>query len=109
MNLRGDPANPVQVRVRLPAQLRELAKLRGEVVVEVAGTVTQNAVLDALEQLHPTLKGTVRDRGTGCRRAFIRFFVGETDLSNTSPDDPLPVAVAAGNEPFVVVGAMAGG
>ena len=102
-------SRPVPVRVRLPAQLRELASLRGEVTVEVAGALTQRAVLDALEQLYPTLRGTVRDRRTGCRRAFIRFFVGEADISNSGPDDLLPAALRAGQEPLVVVGAMAGG
>ncbi len=97
------------VRVRLPAQLRELARLPTEVVVEVVGLVTQRSVLDALEQTCPVLQGTLRDRNTAKRRAFIRFFVHESDLSNAAPDDPLPAAVAAGREPFVVVGAMAGG
>jgi sulfur-carrier protein len=98
-----------QVRVRLPAQLRVLAGVPAEVTVVVEGTVTQRSVLDALETLHPSLLGTVRDRATGKRRAFIRFFVHESDLSNAVPDEPLPPSVLSGREPFVVVGAMAGG
>ena len=97
------------VRVRLPAQLRVLAAVPGEVALKVAGPVTQRSILDALEELHPVLRGTVRDRVSGQRRAFIRFFVQESDLSNASPDDLLPPDVALGREPFVIVGAMAGG
>ncbi|HXW78064.1 MAG TPA: MoaD/ThiS family protein [Acidimicrobiales bacterium] len=100
---------PAGVRVRLPAQLRVLAGVDGEVLVRPADPVTQRAVLDALEGRYPVLKGTVRDRVTAKRRPFIRFFVGEEDLSNQAPDERLPPAVAAGVEPFVVVGAMAGG
>ena len=98
-----------QVRVRLPTQLRLLAGVEAEVTVPVDGPVTQRAVLDSLEQRHPALRGTVRDRSTATRRAFIRFFVEESDLSDAAPDEPLPPAVATGEEPFVVVGAMAGG
>lgn len=105
----GAPGPCTKVRVRLPTQLRELAGSPAEVVVDVAGSVTQRAVLDALERLHPVLQGTVRDRATAKRRAFIRFFAGEADISNDAPDDPLPAAVAQGMEPLVVVGAMAGG
>jgi len=97
------------VRVRLPAQLRELARLPPEIVVDVEGTVSQRSVLDAVEHLHPALQGTLRDRVTAKRRAFIRFFVEESDLSNAAPDDPLPEVVATGREPLVVVAAMAGG
>jgi hypothetical protein len=103
------------VRVVLPAHLRNLAKVNGsEVTVEVAADpLTQRAVLDALESLFPVLGGTIRDRRTGKRRAFIRFYACEQDLSNELPDAPLPsdvaAAIVAGREPFLVVGAMAGG
>lgn len=97
------------MRVRLPGQLRELAKLPAELVVEVDGTPTQRSVLDALELAYPVLRGTVRDRATAVRRPFIRFFAGELDCSNAPPDEPLPEPVASGGEPFVVVGAIAGG
>ena len=97
------------IRVTLPAHLRTLARVDGEVQVEVAGEVTQRTVLDALEARYPMLRGTIRDRAAGKRRAFIRFFACEQDLSNDPPDTPLPAAVAAGTEPFLVVGAMAGG
>ena len=97
------------IRVTLPAHLRTLAHVDGEVQVEVAGEVTQRTVLDALEARYPMLRGTIRDRAAGRRRAFIRFFACEQALSNDPPDTPLPAAVAAGTEPFLVVGAMAGG
>ena len=97
------------IRVALPAHLRTLAQVDGEVQVDVAGEVTQRAVLDALEARYPMLRGTIRDRAAGKRRAFIRFFACEQDLSNDPPDTPLPAAVVAGTEPFLVVGAMAGG
>ena len=97
------------IRVALPAHLRTLAQVDREVAVEVAGQVTQRAVLDALEARYPVLRGTIRDRADGRRRAFVRFFACEQDLSNDPPDTPLPAAVAAGTEPFLVVGAMAGG
>jgi molybdopterin converting factor small subunit len=97
------------VRVRLPAQLRDLAGVGAEVEVDVAGAITLRSVLDRLEERFPALKGTVRDRATAKRRAFIRFFAGEDDLSNASPDAPLPGPVVLGREPLVVVGAMAGG
>jgi hypothetical protein len=104
----------LSVRVVLPAHLKNLAKVHGEVVVPVASPVlTQRAVLDAIEQQFPVLLGTIRDRRTGKRRAFIRFYACEQDLSNEPPDAPLPekvaAAVGAGSEPFLVVGAMAGG
>ncbi len=101
------------VRVVLPAHLRNLAKVGGEVTVDVAVPLTQRAVLDALESLFPVLGGTIRDRRTGKRRAFVRFYACEQDLSNEPPDAPLPTevaaAISAGREPFLVVGAMAGG
>ena len=97
------------VHVVLPAHLRALANLHGDVRVEVAGDVTQRAVLDALEADHPVLQGTIRDRSTGRRRPFVRFFACEEDLSHEEPDALLPDRVAAGEEPFVVIGAMAGG
>jgi sulfur-carrier protein len=102
------------VRVVLPAHLRNLAGVHGEVVVGVpAPVLTQRAVIDAIESRFPVLGGTLRDRRTGKRRAFIRFYACEQDLSNQPPDAPLPeavaAAIAAGTEPFLVVGAMAGG
>ena len=97
------------VRVVLPAHLRTLARVDGEVELQLAGQVTQRSVLDALEAGYPTLRGTIRDQRTGKRRAFIRFFACEQDLSHEQPDAPLPAAVAAGAEPYLIVGAMAGG
>jgi sulfur-carrier protein len=97
------------IRVVLPAHLRRLASVAGEVRLDVAGVVTQGAVLDALEGRYPMLRGTIRDQDTGRRRAFIRFFACEEDLSHEQPDSPLPEAVASGAEPYLIVGAMAGG
>ncbi|MEV0898494.1 MoaD/ThiS family protein [Actinoplanes sp. NPDC049802] len=97
------------IRVVLPPHLRNLAQVTGEVRVEVPGEVTQRHVLDAVEERYPMLRGTMRDRVTGKRRALVRFFACEEDLSNESPDDPLPDRVVKGEEPFLVVGAMAGG
>jgi sulfur-carrier protein len=97
------------IRVVLPPHLRTLAGVGREVEVEVPGPVTQRLVLDAVEQRYPMLLGTMRDRRTGKRRALVRFFACEEDLSNESPDAPLPDRVARGEEPFLVVGAMAGG
>jgi len=97
------------IRVVLPAHLRTLARVHGEVKVEVAGKVTQRAVLDALEAAYPALRGTIRDQTTQQRRAFVRFFACAEDLSNESPDAALPDPVATGAEPLLVVGAMAGG
>jgi molybdopterin converting factor small subunit len=97
------------IRVVLPAHLRKLARVNGEVKLEVEGHATQRAVLDALEAAYPMLRGTIRDQVTKKRRAFVRFFACEQDLSHQPPDAPLPQAVAAGAEPFLVVGAMAGG
>lgn len=97
------------IRVVLPFHLRTLARIDGEVSLEVGGRATQRAALDALEARFPMLRGTIRDQATLKRRAFVRFFACEQDLSNESPDDPLPEAVAKGAEPFLVIGAMAGG
>lgn len=104
MTADGEP-----VRVALPAHLRALARVDGEVELRVAGQVTQGSVLDALEARYPALRGTIRDPRTMKRRAFIRFFACELDLSHEQPDAPLPEAVAAGAEPYLIVGAMAGG
>jgi len=97
------------IRVVLPAHLRTLARVDGEVKLAVEGPVTAGAVLDALEATYPTLRGTIRDHVTGRRRPFVRFFACEQDVSHDPPDAPLPQAVATGAEPFMVVGAMAGG
>ena len=97
------------IRVVLPFHLRTLAGVDGEVLLEVEGGVTQRAVIDALEERYPPLRGTIRDRATNQRRPFVRFHACEQDLSHESPDAPLPDEVAAGKEPFQVVGAMAGG
>jgi sulfur-carrier protein len=97
------------IRVVLPAHLRTLARVDGEVKLEITGAVTQRAVLDALEARYPMLRGTIRDHGTFKRRDFVRFFACEQDVSHESPDAPLPDAVATGAEPFLIVGAMAGG
>jgi len=97
------------IRVVLPAHLKNLARVSGEVSVAVGAPVTRAAVLDALEAAYPMLCGTIRDRVTGQRRAFVRFYACSLDLSNSPPDAVLPDAVVAGEEPFLVVGAMAGG
>lgn len=97
------------IRVVLPAHLRTLARVDGEVSLALEGPATQAAVLDALEQRHPVLRGTIRDHVTRKRRAFVRFFACGEDLSHEPPDAPLPDAVVRGDEPFRVVGAMAGG
>jgi sulfur-carrier protein len=97
------------IRVVLPAHLRSLARIDGEVELDVAGQVTQCSVLDALEIRYPVLRGTIRDHDGGRRRAFIRFFACEQDLSHDQPDALLPEQVAAGAEPYLIVGAMAGG
>ncbi|HEV2947482.1 MAG TPA: MoaD/ThiS family protein [Gemmataceae bacterium] len=97
------------IRVVIPMHLRTLAKVGAEVQVEVEGPVTQRSVLDALEARYPMLRGTIRDHVTLKRRAFLRFFACEEDLSLESPDAPLPAAVASGAEPFFVIGAIAGG
>ena len=97
------------IRVALPAHLRTLAHVDGEVELEIEGKVTQRSVLDALEARYPMLRGTIRNHVTRERRAFLRFFACGEDLSLESPDDPLPEAVATGAEPFRIVGAIAGG
>ncbi len=97
------------IRVVLPAHLRTLARVSGEVELDVTGDVTQRAVLDAIEARYPMLCGTLRDRRTGRRRALVRFFACEEDLSHDPPDTPLPEPVVSGAEPFLIVGAMAGG
>ena len=97
------------IRIVLPAHLRTLARVDGEVTLDVDGQVTQRLVLDALEARYPMLRGTIRDHVTHKRRAFLRFFACEQDLSHEPPDAPLPDAVATGAEPLLVVGAMAGG
>ena len=97
------------IRVQLPYHLRNLAKISGEVQLEITGVVTQRSVLDALEAKYPVLRGTIRDHVTQQRRPFLRFFACEEDLSHEPPDALLPEAVAAGKEPFLVIGAIAGG
>jgi len=97
------------IRVVLPHHLRRLAQVDGEVQLDVDGRVTQRAVLDALEARYPALRGTIRDHVTQQRRAFVRFFACAQDLSHELPDAPLPEAVASGTEPFLIIGAMAGG
>jgi len=97
------------IRVELPAHLRALARVAGEVKIEVAGQPTQRSVLDALEASYPMLRGTIRDHVTQRRRPFVRFFACEEDLSHELPDTPLPRSVALGAEPLLVVGALAGG
>jgi len=99
----------VIIRVVLPAHLRTLARVNGEVKLDVDGPATQRSILDALEATYPMLRGTIRDQVTQQRRAFVRFFACEQDLSHESPDALVPDAVAMGAEPFLVVGAMAGG
>lgn len=97
------------IRVTLPAHLRQLAQIQGDVLLDLPTPPTIGAVLDALEARHPVLEGTIRDHVTRRRRAFVRFFACEEDLSHDPPETPLPAKVAAGDEPFLVVGAMAGG
>jgi molybdopterin synthase sulfur carrier subunit len=97
------------IRVVLPAHLRTLARVDGEVALDLNGEATQRSVLDALESRYPMLRGTMRDQATQARRPFMRFFACERDLSHQPPDAPLPEAVTAGSEPFLIVGAIAGG
>jgi sulfur-carrier protein len=99
----------VTIRVELPQHLRTLAHVGREVQIQVEAPVTQRSVLDAVEAAYPMLRGTIRDHGTQQRRAFLRFFACEEDLSHEPPDSPLPDAVASGKEPFLIVGAIAGG
>jgi sulfur-carrier protein len=97
------------IRVMLPYHLRTLARVDGEVEVAVTGPVTQKSILDALEAAYPVLRGTIRDHGKDVRRPWLRFFACEQDLSHEPPDAPLPDAIATGAEPFMIVGAIAGG
>jgi hypothetical protein len=97
------------IRVVLPAHLRTLANVDGDVTLDIEGKATQRSVLDALEARYPTLRGTIRDQATQQRRPYVRFFACEQDLSHETPDTPLPDAVASGAEPFLVIGAIAGG
>jgi sulfur-carrier protein len=97
------------IRIELPAHLRTLARVNGEVTLDVAGRPTQRSVLDAIEARYPMLRGTIRDHVTQQRRPFVRFFACEEDLSHDPPDAPLPDAVATGAEAFLIVGAMSGG
>ena len=97
------------IRVTLPPHLRKLGQIDGEVTLDVAGTITQRAVLDALEARYPMLRGTIRDHTTQRRRAYVRFFACGEDLSHESPDAPLPDAIAKGTEVFMILGAIAGG
>jgi hypothetical protein len=97
------------IRVTLPAHLRKLAQVNGDITLDIAAPVTQRSILDALEARYPMLQGTIRDHGTQKRRPFVRFFACQQDLSHEAPDAPLPDAVATGAEPFMIVGAIAGG
>lgn len=97
------------IRVLLPQPLRTLARVEGEVELSVEGAITQRSVLDALEEAYPALRGTIRDHATRARRPYVRFFACEQDLSHEPADAPLPEAVATGREPFLIVGAIAGG
>jgi len=97
------------IRIELPAHLRTLARVNGDVQVDISGAATLGAVLDALEARHPVLRGTIRDHVTLRRRPFVRFFACEEDFSHEPPDTPLPNAVAIGAEPFLVIGALSGG
>lgn len=109
----SDPGASAKIRVILPYHLRTLAKLEagagGEATLDVSAPVTVKAVLDALEEKYPTLRGTIREYGTGQRRAFLRFFVCEQDWSHEPLDKPLPETVASGREPMLIIGAIAGG
>ena len=97
------------IRVELPAHLRTLSGVNGEVMLDVEGSITQRSVLDALEARYPMLRGAIRDHVTQQRRPFLRFYACQEDLSHESPDAPLPDSVASGNEPFLIIGAIAGG
>jgi sulfur-carrier protein len=98
-----------KVRVVLPSHLRNLAGINGDLEIEIEGAVTQRAILDTIEARYPVLQGAIRDHGTLQRRAFLRYFACEQDLSHDSPDAPLPQEVATGKEPFIILGAIAGG
>jgi sulfur-carrier protein len=100
---------PVRIRVMLPLHLRMLAKVGPEIELEISGPVTQRSIIDLIEQRYPMLQGTIRDHVTHRRRAFLRFFACEQDLSNEDLDAPLPEAVASGAEPYLIIGALAGG
>lgn len=105
----GSKTGSATVRVALPFHLRNLARVEGDALLEVSAPVTIRAVLDALEARYPMLRGTIRDYGTGKRRAFLRFFACEEDWSLESPDKPLPETIATGKEPLLILGAIAGG
>ena len=110
MSARGGPGDAVtRIKVELPAHLRTLARVGADVRIQVPPPVTQRAILDALEARYPVLRGTIRDQITHRRRPLVRFFACEEDLSNASPDAPVPKAVASGAEPFLIIGAIAGG
>lgn len=97
------------IRVAMPAHLRTLAGVNGDVTLNIEGEVTRRSILDALEQQYPMLRGTIREHVSGERRPFLRFFVCGEDITHNSPDDPLPEEIASGKEPFYVIGAIAGG
>lgn len=97
------------IRVILPAHLRTLARVEGEVSLQIAAPVTSRAIVDAIEAQYPALRGTIRDHGTQKRRPLVRFFACEQDISHDSPDAPLPEVIVTGKEPFLIIGAMAGG
>lgn len=97
------------IRVVLPQHLRTLARVDGEVTLAVAGQLTQRAILDALETRYPMLRGTIREHGTGKRRPMVRFFANQEDVTHEPPDAPLPAVIASGAQPFLVIGAIAGG
>ena len=97
------------IRVAIPAHLRTLAGVSGDVTLEIEGEVTRRSILDALEKQYPMLRGTIREHVSGERRPFLRFFVCGEDITHNSPDDPLPEEIASGKEPFYVIGAIAGG
>jgi len=103
------PVDSVPIRVHLPAHLRAIAQVDGEVTLSVAGECTQRSILDALEARYPALRGTMRDQSSKKRRAFVRFYACERDLSHDDPDGPVPAQVVSGEQPFLVIGAMAGG
>ena len=109
MSTQKSPQPTSTIRVELPAHLRTLAKVKGEVSLEIEDPITQRTILDALEARYPALSGTIRDHNTQQRRPFLRFFACEQDLSHDSPDAPLPEAIASGAEPFLIIGAIAGG